>query len=52
MPGYPIGIKKADYAILEQEARRRRCSTRELIKEAFRREIDSLRGGVFTRRRR
>ena len=52
MPGYAIGVKEKDYKILEKEAQRKRCSTRELIKEAFNRNIESLRGGVGRRRRR
>ena len=52
MPAYPIGIGKADYKILEKEAQRKRCGTRDLIKEAFNRNIESLRGGVSRRRRR
>ncbi len=52
MPAYPIGIGNADYKILETEAQRKRCSTRDLIKESFNRNIESLRGGVGRRRRR
>jgi hypothetical protein len=52
MPQYPIGVKQEDYKILEKEAKRSGCSTRELIKDAFQRNIDSLRGGLFSRRRR
>jgi hypothetical protein len=52
MPAYPIGIGKEDYKVLEKEAQRKRCSTRDLIKEAFNRNIDSLRGGIGRRRRR
>jgi hypothetical protein len=51
MPAYPIGIGKVDYQILEKEAQRKKCSTRDLIKEAFNRNIDGLRGGVTKRRR-
>ena len=52
MPAYPINIGNENYRILEKEARRKQCSTRELIKEAFARNIESLRGGVSRRRRR
>jgi hypothetical protein len=51
MPAYPINIGKSNYKILEIEARRKQCSTRDLIKEAFNRNIDGLRGGVTKRRR-
>ena len=52
MPGYAVGVRDADYNILEREAQRKRCSTRDLIKESFNRNIESLRGGITTRRRR
>ena len=52
MPAYPIGIGQEAYKILEMEARRKNCSTRELIKEAFNRNIENLRGGISKRRRR
>ena len=52
MPGYAVGVRDADYTILEREAQRKRCSTRELIKESFNRNIGKLRGGIGTRRRR
>lgn len=52
MPGYAMGVKAADYKILEKEAKRKRCSTRDLIKESFNRNIETLRGGIGRRRRR
>ncbi len=52
MPAYQINVKKKDYKILQKEAQRKQCSTRELIREAFTRTIGSLRGGIGRRRRR
>jgi len=52
MGAFPINIGKEDYAILEQEAKRKGCGTRDLIRESFNRNIDKLRGGIAKVRRR
>jgi len=52
MGSFPINIGKEDYKILELEAKRKGCGTRDLIREAFARNIDKLRGGIAKGRRR
>ena len=52
MPGYPISVHKPSQYILEQEAIRRGCSIRDLIRESVTRKLEELRGGVGKHRRR
>ena len=52
MPAYPIGVHKDQQYVLEQEAERRGCTIKDLIKESFKRNLEILRGGVGSRHRR
>lgn len=52
MPGYPLSVRKPDQYILEQEAARKGCAIKDLIRESVTRKLEELRGGVGTRRRR
>jgi len=52
MPAYSLSIHKAEQYVLEQEAKRRGCSIRDIIRESVTRKLDELRGGVTKRRRR
>lgn len=52
MPSYPVSVHKPNQYILEQEAIRRGCNIRDLLRESVTRKLEELRGGVGTRRRR